>query len=133
MKRSEFEHAIRAAGSILGTAELVVIGSQAIHATVTGDLPEEAQRSIEVDIVGLGLGDQLHVANNPSPAARYKHLAQFDVGLYLRQRVVRQREQRKKLRSRASERFDCHSLPRTNSRRPPRSDTRPLRDETVDR
>jgi hypothetical protein len=51
MKRTEFEHAIRAAGSILGTNELMVIGSQAIHATVAGDLPEEAQRSIEVDIV----------------------------------------------------------------------------------
>jgi hypothetical protein len=51
MKRTEFEHAIRAAGSILGTNELTVIGSQAIHGTVSGDLPEEAQRSIEVDIV----------------------------------------------------------------------------------
>jgi hypothetical protein len=51
MKRTEFEHAIRAAGSILGAGELVVIGSQAIHATVTGSLPHEAQRSIEVDIV----------------------------------------------------------------------------------
>lgn len=53
MKRSEFEHAIRAAGSILGTTELIVIGSQAIHATVSADLPEEAQRSIEVDIVAF--------------------------------------------------------------------------------
>jgi hypothetical protein len=51
MKRTEFEHAIRAAASILGANELTVIGSQAIHATVSGDLPEEAQRSIEVDIV----------------------------------------------------------------------------------
>ena len=53
MTRDEFEHAIRAAGSILGTAELLVIGSQAIHATVSGDLPEAAQRSIEVDIVAF--------------------------------------------------------------------------------
>ena len=51
MKRHEFEHAIRAAGSILGTTELLVIGSQAIHATVRDELPEAAQRSIEVDIV----------------------------------------------------------------------------------
>ncbi len=53
MTRSEFEHAIRAAGGVLGTTELLVIGSQAIHATVDGDLPEAAQRSIEVDIVAF--------------------------------------------------------------------------------
>lgn len=49
MKRSEFEHAIRAAGAILGVDELLVIGSQAIHASVDFEFPE-AQRSIEVDI-----------------------------------------------------------------------------------
>lgn len=59
MKRSEFEHAIRAAGSILDAGELLVIGSQAIHATVSGDLPEEAQRSIEVDIVAFDDPDGL--------------------------------------------------------------------------
>jgi hypothetical protein len=59
MKRSEFEHAIRAAGSILGTTELIVIGSQAIHATVSDELPEEAQRSIEVDIVAFDDPDGL--------------------------------------------------------------------------
>jgi len=59
MKRAEFEHAIRAAASILGVTELLVIGSQAIHATVTGDLPEEAQRSIEVDIVAFDDPDGL--------------------------------------------------------------------------
>jgi hypothetical protein len=53
MKRSEFEHAIRAAGSILGTSELIVIGSQAIHATISEKLPEAAQRSIEVDVVAF--------------------------------------------------------------------------------
>jgi len=53
MKRSEFEHAIRAAGSILGTDELMIIGSQAIHATISEELPEAAQRSIEVDVVAL--------------------------------------------------------------------------------
>lgn len=53
MKRAEFEHAIRAAGSILGTSQLMVIGSQALHATVTGDLPDAAQRSVEVDIVAF--------------------------------------------------------------------------------
>lgn len=50
MKRSEFDHAIRAAGAILGETELLVIGSQAAHGSLTGDLPEEAMRSVEVDI-----------------------------------------------------------------------------------
>ena len=54
MKRSEFEHAIRAAGSILETNELIVIGSQAIHATISEDLPQAAQRSIEVDVAEGG-------------------------------------------------------------------------------
>ena len=53
MKRSEFEHAIRAAGSILGTNELIVIGSQAIHAAISDELPEAAQRSVEVDLVAF--------------------------------------------------------------------------------
>lgn len=52
MKRSEFEHTIRAAGAILGVNELLVIGSQAIHASVKFEFPE-AQRSIETDISAL--------------------------------------------------------------------------------
>lgn len=51
MRRSEFEHAVRAAGSILGETELLVIGSQAVHGSVSGALPEEALRSVEADIV----------------------------------------------------------------------------------
>lgn len=58
MKRAEFEHAIRAAGSILGTNQLMVIGSQALHATVTADLPAAAQRSVEVDIVAFDDPDE---------------------------------------------------------------------------
>ncbi len=50
MKRSEFDHTIRAAGAILGDTEILVIGSQAAHGSLTGDLPEAAGRSIEVDI-----------------------------------------------------------------------------------
>jgi len=52
MRRDQFEHAIRAAGAILGVNEVLVIGSQAIHATVGSVFPE-AQRSIEVDIAEL--------------------------------------------------------------------------------
>lgn len=53
MRRNEFEHAIRAAGAVLGTDEVLVIGSQALHASVGEDLPEEALRSIEVDVSAL--------------------------------------------------------------------------------
>ena len=49
MNRDQFEHAIRAAGAILGANEVLVIGSQAIHASIDYVLPE-AERSIEVDI-----------------------------------------------------------------------------------
>lgn len=53
VKRSEFAHAIRAAGAVLGVRELLVIGSQALHASVTGKLPPEALRSVEVDIAAF--------------------------------------------------------------------------------
>jgi hypothetical protein len=53
VKREEFEHAIRAAGGILGVREVLVIGSQALHASVDTDLPHEAARSVEVDIAAM--------------------------------------------------------------------------------
>jgi hypothetical protein len=53
MKRAEFEHAIRAAAAVLGVDEVLVIGSQALHGSVAGDLPEEALRSVEVDVAAL--------------------------------------------------------------------------------
>jgi len=53
LKRGEFEHAVRAAAAVLGVDELLVIGSQALHGSVAGDLPEEALRSVEVDISAL--------------------------------------------------------------------------------
>ena len=54
MKREEFEHAIRAVGSILGANEVLVIGTQALHGSVSGDLPEAALRSVEVDVAVFG-------------------------------------------------------------------------------
>jgi hypothetical protein len=54
MRKREFEHAIRAVGSILGTKEVLVIGTQALHASVAGELPEEALRSVEVDVAVFG-------------------------------------------------------------------------------
>ncbi|MGI8844044.1 MAG: DUF6036 family nucleotidyltransferase [Gemmatimonadaceae bacterium] len=53
MTRAQFEHAIRAAGAVLGVSELLVIGSQALHGSVADDLPEEAARSIEVDVAAM--------------------------------------------------------------------------------
>jgi hypothetical protein len=52
VNRQQFDHAVRAAGAVLGVDELIVIGSQAVHGSMT-ELPEEAQRSMEVDIVPL--------------------------------------------------------------------------------
>lgn len=52
MNKEQFEHTIRAAGAILGVDQLLVIGSQAIHASVDIEIAE-AQRSIEVDISAL--------------------------------------------------------------------------------
>lgn len=52
MKREQFEHTIRAAGAILGVTKVLVIGSQAIHASCN-DVIQEAQRSIETDIADL--------------------------------------------------------------------------------
>jgi hypothetical protein len=53
LKRIEFEHAVRAAAAVLGVDEVLVIGSQALHGSVAGDLPEEALRSVEVDVAAL--------------------------------------------------------------------------------
>lgn len=52
MNRTQFDHTIRAAGAILGVDEVLVIGSQAVHASVDDMFPE-AERSIEVDIAAL--------------------------------------------------------------------------------
>ena len=53
MNRDAFDHAVRAAGAILGENELLVIGSQALHASISTDLPPEAARSVEADIAAL--------------------------------------------------------------------------------
>ena len=50
MNREQFEHTIRAVGAVLGVNDLLVIGSQALHASMSGDLPPEASRSVEVDV-----------------------------------------------------------------------------------
>jgi len=53
MNRDAFEHAVSAAGAVLGEDEILVIGSQALHGSIAAELPPEAARSIEVDVAAL--------------------------------------------------------------------------------
>jgi hypothetical protein len=63
MRRSELEHAIRAATEVIAAGEVIVIGSQAILASYTEDeLPEQATQSIEVDIAPLDDDDAQSLA-----------------------------------------------------------------------
>jgi hypothetical protein len=57
MTRAQFEHSVRAAASVVGVNEVLVIGSQALHGSVSDDLPLEALRSVEVDVVALSDDD----------------------------------------------------------------------------
>ena len=50
MNRAQFEHAVRAAAAVAGEHEVIVIGSQAIHAWIEEEIPEAAMRSVEADI-----------------------------------------------------------------------------------
>jgi len=52
--RGQFEHAIRAAGAVLGVSDVLVIGSQAVHGSLVDALPAEALRSVEVDVAVRG-------------------------------------------------------------------------------
>lgn len=58
MRRDQLEHLIRAAGQVLEVDEVIVIGSQAILASVSSGLPVEATRSIEADILPLDDPDE---------------------------------------------------------------------------
>ena len=53
MNRDAFDHAVRAAGAVLGEGEILVIGSQALHGSIATELPPEAARSIEVDVAAF--------------------------------------------------------------------------------
>lgn len=63
MTKAQFEHAIRAAGAVLDTNKVLVIGSQALHASVTGRLPPEALRSVEADVAALPSDRDGHLAD----------------------------------------------------------------------
>ena len=58
MRRDQLEHLIRASGHVLETDEVIVIGSQAILASVPSGLPQEAIRSIEADILPIDDPDE---------------------------------------------------------------------------
>jgi hypothetical protein len=68
MNRQQFEHTIRAAGAILGKTDVLVIGSQAVHASTDVSIPE-ADRSIEVDVASLN-----------DPDGRYADLIDGSIG-----------------------------------------------------
>lgn len=53
MRHDQFEHVVRAAGGLLGTDTLIVIGSQSILASFT-ELPPTATMSMEADILPPG-------------------------------------------------------------------------------
>lgn len=58
MKRSEFDHTVRAAAAVLGENEILVIGSQALHAAGIDPFPPEAERSVEADVAPLHDADE---------------------------------------------------------------------------
>ncbi|QTV80576.1 DUF6036 family nucleotidyltransferase [Microbacterium sp. NIBRBAC000506063] len=54
MRREQLEHAIRTACQIIGSAEVIVIGSQAILGSFDeGELPAAATMSMEIDILPI--------------------------------------------------------------------------------
>ena len=52
MTRKQFNHAVRAAAAVLNTRKLLVIGSQAVHASTDAPVPA-AERSMEADMAVL--------------------------------------------------------------------------------
>ena len=52
MNREQFDHVVRAAGAVLGTNDVLVIGSQAVHGSLRTLFPE-ALRSMEVDVASF--------------------------------------------------------------------------------
>jgi len=64
MKRSDLEHLLRAAGRVIDADQIIVVGSQAILATVPEFmLPPEVTMSVEADLIPLdgteALADQI--------------------------------------------------------------------------
>lgn len=53
VRRDQLEHLIRAAGALIGDDTMIVIGSQAILATVPAPAEEQLTRSMEADLLPL--------------------------------------------------------------------------------
>ena len=53
MRRDQLEHLIRAAGALIGDNTVIVVGSQAILATVPSPAEEVLMRSLEADLLPL--------------------------------------------------------------------------------
>jgi hypothetical protein len=54
MRRDQLEHAIRTACQIIGSPEVIVVGSQSILGTFREDqLPADATMSVEIDILPI--------------------------------------------------------------------------------
>lgn len=59
MKRSDLEHLLRAAGSIIDNDRIIVVGSQAVLATIPEFLlPPEATASVEADFIPIDDPDE---------------------------------------------------------------------------
>lgn len=59
MRRDQLEHAIRTACQVIGHSEVIVVGSQAILGSFDEkELPNEATRSIEVDVLPIAADNE---------------------------------------------------------------------------
>ena len=66
VRRDQLEHLIRAAGDLLGEREVIVIGSQAILASVEAPVAVELVRSMEADLLPLRGPDEAKAARRAS-------------------------------------------------------------------
>lgn len=79
MRREQLEELIGEAARASGNAELVVIGSQAVHAT-TNDIPAEVVMSLECDLLLEGdAAARVHKALGPTSAYHAAHGTYADV------------------------------------------------------
>ncbi len=62
MKKREVDHVLRAAGRITGEMQFIIIGSQSLHGAHP-DLPDEFERSFEVDLIAPKNADRTEWLN----------------------------------------------------------------------
>ena len=74
MKKREVDHVLRAAGSIAGEKQFIIIGSQSLHGKYP-DLPDSLVKSFEVDLMASKNADRtewLNVIGVYSPFHEYR-------------------------------------------------------------